>query len=54
MQQQENGVDGEPTIILQENCLQSIANNNNNNNNQGQEMKRTKQSNIIVIRCYFQ
>ena len=41
----------EPTIILQENCLQSIV--NNNNNNQGQEMKWTKQSNINVIRCYF-
>ena len=37
IQQQQNGVDGESTIILQENGLQ--PNVNNKNNNRGQRMK---------------
>ena len=49
--QQQNGIDGEPTIILQENRLQ--PNVNNNNNNPGQRMTWTKQLNIDIIRCYF-
>ena len=36
-QQQQNGIDGEPTIILQENGTQ--PNVNNNNYNRGQRMK---------------
>ena len=51
IQQQQNGVDGESTIILQENGLQ--PNVNNKNNNRGQRMKWEKQLNIDIIRCYF-
>ena len=51
IQQQQNGIGGEPTSILQENCSQ--PNVNNNNNNRGQRMKWTKQLNIDIIRCYF-
>ena len=40
IQQQQNGIDGEPIIILQENGPQ--PNVNNNSNNRGQQMKRTK------------
>ena len=41
IQQQQNGIDGEPTSILQENGSQPNVN-NNNNNNRGQRMKWTK------------
>ena len=51
IQQQQNGIDGEPTIILQENGSQ--PNVNNSNNSRGQQMKRTKQLNIDIICCYF-
>ena len=51
IQQQQNGVYGEPTTILQENGLQ--PNVNINNNNQRQRMKWIKQLNIDIIRCYF-
>ena len=51
MQQQQNGIDGEPTIISQENGSQ--PNVNDNNNNPGQLMTWTKQLNIDIIRCYF-
>ena len=51
IQQQQNGIDGEPTIILQENGSQ--PNVNNNNKNLGQRMKWTKQLNIDIIRYYF-
>ena len=37
IQQQQNGINGEPTIILQENGSQ--PNVNNSNNNRGQRMK---------------
>ena len=40
IQQQQSGLDGEPTIIFQENGSQ--PNVNNNNNNQGHQMKKTK------------
>ena len=50
-QQQQNGLEGDPTIILQENGSQ--PNVNNSNNNREQRMKRTKQLNIDIIRCYF-
>ena len=50
-QQQQNGIDGEPTIILQENGTQ--PNVNNNNYNRGQRMKWTKQLNVDIIGCYF-
>ena len=50
-QQQQNGLEGDPTIILQENGSQ--RNVNNSNNNREQRMKRTKQLNIDIIRCYF-
>ena len=51
IQQQENGVDGEPTIVLQENGSQ--PNVNSNSNNRVQLLKRKKQLNIDIIRCYF-
>ena len=51
IQQQQNGIDGEPTIILQENGSQ--LNVNNNNNYRGLGMKWTKQLNIDIIHCYF-
>ena len=51
IQQQQNGIDGEPTIILQENGSQ--PNVNNSINNRGQRVKWTKQLNIDIIRCYF-
>ena len=51
IQQQQNGVGGEPTIILQENGSQ--PNVNNKNNNQGERMKLTKQLQIDIIGCYF-
>ena len=51
IQQQQNGINGEPTIILQENGSQ--PNVNNSNNNRGQRMKWTKQLNTDIIRCYF-
>ena len=51
IQQQENGVDGEPTIVLQENGSQ--PNVNSNGNNRVQLLKRKKQLNIDIIRCYF-
>ena len=51
IQQQQNGIDGEPTTILQENGSQ--PNVNNNNKNLGQRMKWTKQLNIDIIRYYF-
>ena len=50
-QQQQNGLEGDPTIILQENGLQ--PNVNNSNNNREQRMKPKKQLNIDIIRCYF-
>ena len=50
MQQQQNGIDREPTIILHENGLQT---NVNNNTNRGQRMKWTEQLNIDIICCYF-
>ena len=51
IQQQQNRIDGEPTIILQEKGSQPNA--NSNDNNRGQRMKWTKQLNIDIIRCYF-
>ena len=55
IQQQQNGVGSEPTIILQENGSQPNVNNNNNNNNNnhGERMKLTKQLEIDIIACYF-
>ena len=51
IQQQQNGIDSEPSLILQDNGSQ--PNVNNSNNNQRQQMKWTKQLNIDIIRCYF-
>ena len=51
IQQQQNGIDGEPTVTLQENGSQ--PNVNNSNNNRGRRMKWTKQLNIDIVLCYF-
>ena len=51
IQQQQNGIDSEPSLILQDNGSQTNV--NNSNNNRRQQMKWTKQLNIDIIRCYF-
>ena len=51
IQQQQNGIDGEPSLIFQDNGSQ--PNVNNNNNNRRQRMKWTKQLNIDIIHCCF-
>ena len=51
IQEQQNRIDGEPTIILQKNGSQQNV--NNNSNDRAQRIKWTKQLNIDIIRCYF-